>query len=101
MSRYARRVDSNQGEIVETLEAMHVQVINLSRVGGGIPDLLCVVAGQMHLVEIKSDGGTLTPDQVEFHENWTGPPIVILRTLRDAECFVIRERMRSFQRADE
>jgi AmiR/NasT family two-component response regulator len=98
---WARKTDSNHKEIVERLRALHCQVIDMSRVGKGFPDLLVNCAGSMHLCEVKNGRGKLTDDQLDFHEEWTGPPIVILRTVRDAEVFVIRCRNEVFNGRDD
>jgi hypothetical protein len=60
----------------------------------GFPDLLCVVCGQTYLVELKGLKGALTPDQIKFHDAWTGPPIYILRTEVDVISWVYRVRTR-------
>lgn len=89
---FARKVDGNHKEIVSRLRALKCQVHDLSRVGKGFPDILVNVAGKTYLCEIKAENGSLTPDQRKFHDDWSGPPIVILKSIRDAECFVIRVR---------
>lgn len=71
MSRFARKVDANQGEIVTALEGIGVQVVDLSGVGEGLSDLMCAWRGVLHLVEIKNldgRGKKLTIPQVRFHE---------------------------------
>jgi len=57
MSRFARRTDSNQAEIVEALRKMgyHVQP--------GHDDLLVTKFGKMVQVEVKSGTGRLTVGQ--------------------------------------
>ena len=82
---YAAKVDANQGEIVTTLRRLFGPdvVCDLSRVGGGVPDLLIGARGQNILMEIKTDNGTLTSDQVEFHGNWRGQ-IAVVRTIDEA-----------------
>lgn len=89
---FARKVDNNHKEIVQRLRALHCEVHDMSRVGKGFPDLLVNLCGKTYLCEVKNGKGKLTLDQIHFHENWTGQPIVILKSVRDAECFVIRVR---------
>ena len=52
MSR-AKRVDANQGEIVDALRAVGAKVQPLHMVGEGVPDLLVRYRGDLHLVEVK------------------------------------------------
>jgi hypothetical protein len=73
--RRASRVDANHAEIVAAFRACGCQVLDLSRVGGGCPDLLVRVRGIIVLVEVK-DGvkspsrRALTPAEAEFHQQW-------------------------------
>jgi hypothetical protein len=79
-----RRVDSDQRAVIARLEEMGFSVLNLSAVGRGCPDLLVGKDGRNFLLEIKSENGTLTPAQVEFHENWLGHcEIIKLESLGD------------------
>lgn len=66
------RTDNNQAEIVAALRQCGAQVLNLSSVGQGCPDVLVGRAGRNMLLEIKSRGGTLTPDEQEFFASWLG-----------------------------
>jgi hypothetical protein len=72
MIRRAARVDANHGEIVAALRSIGVKVRDLSSVGDGMSDLLCLFRASVYLLEIK-DGSKppsarkLTPDQVKFH----------------------------------
>jgi hypothetical protein len=38
----------------------------------------------MVLMEVKQPGEKLTPAQVVFHQNWVGPRIAIVYSVRDA-----------------
>ena len=67
-----KRVDLDQRAVISQLEGMGFSVLNLSAVGRGCPDLLVGKDGKNFLIEIKSEKGTLTPAQVEFHKNWQG-----------------------------
>ena len=79
-----RRVDLDQKKVISQLEGMGFSVLNLSAVGRGCPDLLVGRDGQNFLLEIKSEKGTLTPAQVEFHKNWLGHcGVVKLESLGD------------------
>ena len=86
------KTDHNQSEIVNTLRSIGATVTDLSQVGGGVPDILigmvancpnCQKAFRQNLLaEIKSEIGTLTPAQVEFHRLWRGQ-LLIIRTVDD------------------
>lgn len=76
--RRAAKVDANHAGIVKALRQAGANVLDLSAVGKGCPDLLvtCVCyPHQMVLMEIK-DGSKppsarkLTPDQEKFHATW-------------------------------
>jgi hypothetical protein len=80
--RYAARVDANQPEIVKALKRIGCKVVNLSRLGGGIPDLLVGYQGRWCLLELK-DGSKppsereLNPLQVEWHNEHSGFPVYV------------------------
>ncbi len=46
--------DANQGEIVAALERAGAFVIDLSMVGGGVPDLLVARHGSLYWCEVKN-----------------------------------------------
>ena len=52
MSKYARRVDENQGDIVKALRACGATVRVVTQ-GDGIPDLLVGYNGYTILMEVK------------------------------------------------
>lgn len=84
MTRLRARVDNNQKEIVSALRAEGYEVLHLHAVGKGVPDILVSTGTEMTLVEIKGEKGKLTPDQVKWHGEWTGKPILIVRSIDDA-----------------
>lgn len=81
--RRAAKVDRNQPEIVAALRSIGATVQPLHTVGQGVPDLLVGFKGQTLLMEVK-DGSRppserkLTPDQEQWHENWTGGPVYVV-----------------------
>ena len=89
--RRLARTDRNHAAIVGALRAIGWYVIDLSRAGAGIPDLLCVRGGIVKLVEVK-DGAKpasrrkLTAKQVELHGECqlAGVPVVILESVEQA-----------------
>ena len=83
--RRASKTDSNQRPIVQALRDIFGPdcVFDLSAVGQGCPDLMVGVRGVNLLIEIKTDKGKLTTDQVIFHKSWPGS-VVVVRTLQEA-----------------
>ena len=80
--RRAAKVDANQTEIVKALRQVGASVQSLAATGKGVPDLLVGFRGKNLLLEVK-DGGKvksarkLTPDQVEWHQDWRGHVAVV------------------------
>lgn len=71
---YARRKDGNQTEIVKALRDAGYGCHLTFRLGCGFPDVLCVSKADIAvLLEIKVPGEGLTPDEKEFHAQYTGP----------------------------
>ena len=85
MPRYAAKVDANQSPIVKGLKDIFGPdaVFDCSRVGQGFPDIMVGVRGVNILMEIKTDKGKLTPDQVYFHKEWDGQ-VAVVTSLQDA-----------------
>lgn len=83
--RRAAKVDTNQSPIVKGLQDIFGPdvVFDCSGVGRGFPDIIVGVRGVNVLLEIKTDKGALTPDQVYFHREWAGQRAVV-RTLQEA-----------------
>ena len=83
--RRAARTDANHAAIVRELRQCGLAVLDLSRVGQGCPDLL--VASRRSdlqvLVEVKTAKGKLTPDELEFFEDWPGPLRIVARCAED------------------
>lgn len=83
----AKRVDANQTEIVAALRGVGASVLSLASVGKGCPDLLVRYAPRawfgdgLYLLEVKTEKGRLTPDQVEFHRCW---PVTVVYNVNEA-----------------
>jgi hypothetical protein len=91
--RRASRVDENHGTIVNAFRQLGAYVVDLSRVGGGVPDLAVGVAGQMRFVEVKKDAkAKFTGDQLDFMTWWVGPPVIRVETVDQAVEVVKRMR---------
>ena len=69
--------DATQDTIRDALVAAGATVQDLSRIGGGVPDLLVGYHGANYLIEAKSPTGVkhqtgLRPTQEDWHSKWTG-----------------------------
>jgi hypothetical protein len=88
----AKRIDSNQTEIVKAFRTCGASVWITSSLGKGAPDCVVGYAGQNWLVEIK-DGEkspsqqNLTPCETKFHESWKGK-IIIIRSVDEVIRFI-------------
>jgi hypothetical protein len=86
--RRAAKVDANQAEIVAEFRRLGAVVQPLHSVGQGVPDLLIGYGGRNYLVEVKDgDKAKLTPDQVVWHDAWTGQ-VNIVRFVFDVGTFM-------------
>ena len=90
MVRRAARVDENHGAIREALRQVPgVTVVDLSRVGDGVPDLLVGHRGRTVLIEVK-DGAKapsarrLTPAQQQWVARWHGSQVHVVETVEQA-----------------
>ena len=88
MSKYARRIDANQNDIVAALRARGA-VVRVVTQGDGIPDLLVGYRGYTLLLEIK-DGSkppsarTLTEAEQKFFDEWRGGMVAIVNSADEA-----------------
>jgi len=100
MTRYAKRVDENQADVVAEIRAAlpEATVFDLSGSGKGIPDLLIGFNGGNYLVEIK-DGSKppserkLTPAQEALHTNWQGQ-VAVANNSAEAIAAILRAVIR-------
>lgn len=82
---YAKRVDSNQKEIVKAFKDLGCSVFDTSRVGQGFPDLLVGRNKKTVLVEIKSsEKAVFTTAQELFMTNWRGSTVVRINDIEGA-----------------
>lgn len=70
--------DDNHEQLVEFMALLGGEVIDLSKVRSGCPDVLWGRQGQSILVEIKTRDGSLTPAQKRFHSEWRGGPLIVV-----------------------
>lgn len=78
--QYAKRVDTNHGDIRDSLRLLGFQVQDTSRLGAGFPDLVVYHPAHMEygikLIEIKVKGEKLTEPEQEFKGKWESYVIV-------------------------
>lgn len=79
----ARSTDANQADIISALRDVGASVRTLQMEASGLPDLLVGYRGRNYLVEVKTEEGTRTPDQIDFWETWQGQT-AICRTIAEA-----------------
>lgn len=91
--RRAARVDGNHAELVRELRKAGIEVLDLSAVGKGCPDLLCAFRGVTVLIEVKNPArATRDPSEKvatrEFIAHWPGRAAIVT-TAEEAILFVI------------
>jgi hypothetical protein len=86
LSYAARRIDDNQGVIVEALRRAGATVILLHAVGKGVPDLLVGYHGVTALVEVKNPvlKGKLNTLQLAWCAEWRGSLVHVVHTPDEA-----------------
>jgi hypothetical protein len=84
--RYAAKKDLNHNDIGDGLRADGWSVLDLSRAGGGVPDMAIGKPGIAVLVEIKRDEKQkLTEKEQKMRDNWEGP-YILTSSLEDARA---------------
>ncbi len=79
-----RRIDGNHREIVDALRQAGCPVLDLSAVGGGVPDLVVLRRDKtITLFEIKMPRGKLNALQASWHARWAGH-VHVVRTVEEA-----------------
>jgi hypothetical protein len=76
MRKHAK-VDLNQVEIVAAIRKAGGRVLHLHQLGGGCADTLVMYHGVLLLMEIKSKGGRMTPDEQAFYNEWQECMVVV------------------------
>ena len=84
-----RKIDDNQGEIVQALRQVGASVQSLASVGRGCPDLLVGFRLENFILEVKDgtkppSAQKLTPDEQEWHAQWRGGVVHIVRNVDEA-----------------
>jgi Holliday junction resolvase len=87
LSRYARKVDTAQGPIVDALRAAGCSVVSTAALGKGAPDILVGLRGRNVLMEIKTPKAYTKKKtavrQVVWHVGWAGE-VHVVRTPEEA-----------------
>jgi len=73
----AKRIDSNQPEIVKALRNVGATVTCTHIVGDGFPDLVVGYRGCNFLLEVKIPGGKLNEVEQDWHNAWRGQKLVV------------------------
>jgi len=86
--RRRARVDANQADFVSRIRKYGVSVLHMHTLGRGAPDLALGYRGANYFVELKDPEKTpsqqkLTPDELQFFENWRGQ-VSVIRTVEEA-----------------
>ena len=87
--------DLTHKPITEVLEAFGWQMTDTSAVGPLVPGFPDAVGGQggiTDMFQFKTGNEPLTTAEAEFHAEWRGRPIVILRSTSETESWARRER---------
>jgi hypothetical protein len=98
LHRRAAKRDGAEQAVVKRLRQLGADVYHLS--ARGIPDLCVVWRGVLRLAEVKTGKGKLTPDQVQFMRDWSGPPIPILTTPDEATTWLLSLRRAAAREAE-
>jgi hypothetical protein len=73
LRKYANKRDNNETSIIKALTGVGATVWQLDQPC----DLLVGFRGVNTLMDVKDKGGTLTKDQVLFHEYWRGQIAIV------------------------
>jgi len=90
MARRAARKDGNHNEIADGLRALGWYVMDLSRAGMGVPDILvgkpatAIHRGVVIPCEIKQPGKALTPKETDVRKAWEPCSYLVVTSLEDA-----------------
>ncbi len=91
IGRHRVKKDFNHDKIVERFIANGIYVIDLSRLGNGLPDLLVFCAGETRLVEVKNPDTSYgrrgaNRIQMAWAADWRGGPVYIVRTVEEVDA---------------
>lgn len=89
-----RRLDANHTEIVDGLRFAGCEVLDLSSVGGGVPDIFVWANNQWHAIEIKTAKGKLNENQKRFISSACAP-VHVVRSLLEAQLVIGVKQIKS------
>ena len=89
--------DENHKEMLAAARSWGYGVVDLGRVGAGVPDTLISKGFFGVLVEIKKPKGKVSDRQKKWHADWVGIPVVIAHTV-DELREVLHEQERIFRK---
>jgi hypothetical protein len=90
MTRYDKKTDNNQKEIVAEFRRLGWEVIDTHCLGGGFPDVVIFKQGILnqclfhHFIEIKNGNAPYSPAEVEFMERYPGL-VTTVRSTQDVK----------------
>lgn len=104
-TKWARRADGNQKDIVQALRDAGCRVVPTHTIGQGFPDLVVDYHGRTCLIEVKDPSKPtadrrLTPAQKDFHDAWTGP-IYVVETAEQAVLYATNMGWRGVKQSKE
>jgi hypothetical protein len=89
---YGSRKDANHAEIVDAMRKAGLAVLDISKMGRGVPDLIVSIPphaiGKTVLADIKNPKTRygqkgLNGLQKKFADEWQGSPVYLVRTIED------------------
>jgi hypothetical protein len=84
---YAAKRDTVEPEVIRVFQEAGWSVVPLS--GAGLPDLLLAPPGERPILcEVKTGNAKLTKVQENWHRNWKGEPVPIVRNAAQARKLV-------------
>lgn len=89
------RKDTNHQELAAVYWSLGCSCVDISAMGGGVPDAFVGCAGITDLVEFKTALGALEPAQVTFGSRWRGSVIWVVRSQADVIAHVTHMRKRA------
>lgn len=93
----AAKIDDAQRLLVPFLRAHGASFQSTAPLGKGAPDGVIGYAGSDCWVEFKAEGEDPERHQLEWHVQWRGAPVAVLRTEEDCRALLRRMRQRALR----
>ncbi|HUV67174.1 MAG TPA: hypothetical protein VMW24_25015 [Sedimentisphaerales bacterium] len=97
MPRLAAKKDANHDEIAEVFRKLGWQWTDTYQLGMGFPDGVISRPGMNILIEVKSEKGTLTPEEKRFQKRFVGP-LYYVRSVEEAQVVDALQKCRESRR---